>query len=431
MTDPKHRALLRRALSPNLFTTTLHPEFIPALVVANLMTPRLWDWTAQCMRGVDVADPEAAYRAIHRFLNKKFYHATGGEFAAVWGLQEIRHLREVEERQASEYAMRLIEGILGTVGGQHPWLLPMLPLLQDGLFPLYVYGTTDVLRAHAARIGKHKMLGVTSCLDECVLAASLALAAGVCRWEDMIFVGSPLHYTVFFLTAEGTVWFNAKREFFTQGEWRAQDGAADESARAGRLMEKLLTADRIICGHGLAVFPHRTFSGDSAVVERAVNAVERFAGAEIAWLRPPPIENVGHGFDGCEVLMPGPGMRAEEIQSAVIERVRQGGAPTLEAALYMFRHPEFCHPELILEASHANFHAYLRSAATESSGDIRALVDAVPGRESFLGSSGRMALPDEVLAFGTGSEAERELLRRVLYEHLAAREGGSFDDSLR
>jgi len=183
--EERQRAYLRRAVSPNLFTCTLHPEFIPALVVANLMTPCLWHWAEQSVAGVDVSNPHKAFAAIHRFLNKKFYHASGQEFAAMWGLQEVRHVVDAEERAASEYAMRLIERSQSTVSQPTPWLLPLIPLLQDGLFPLYVYGTADVLRAHGKRLGKHT-LGVTSCLDECVLAASLAIAAGVCRWEDMI-----------------------------------------------------------------------------------------------------------------------------------------------------------------------------------------------------------------------------------------------------
>ncbi len=68
--DPRHRAFLSRAVAPNLYTSTLHPEFIPALVTANLMTPHLWHWAEQSMAGVDVANPTAALQAIHRFLNK-------------------------------------------------------------------------------------------------------------------------------------------------------------------------------------------------------------------------------------------------------------------------------------------------------------------------------------------------------------------------
>lgn len=419
-TPEKHRAFLRRAVSPNLFTCTLHPEFIPALVIANLMTPCLWEWAEHSGAAAEKENPPKAFAVIHRFLNKKFHHATGQEFAAIWGLQEARHTVDDEERKASAYAMGLIERSLSTVGQQHPWTLPLIPLLQDGLFPLYVYGTADALRAHGKRLGKHT-LGVTSCLDECVLAASLAIAAGVCRWEDMIFLGSPLHYTVFFFTAQGPVWFNAKREMFTQGMWAEHCAGQDEEGRGRLLMEKLVIVDRLICGNGLKVFPGTEISGQRDALARAVAEVERFAQARLEWLHPVPEGGGDHLFKGSEVVAAGCTGGSGEVQGVVLERAQQGGVPILEAALYMFRHPEFCQTEVLHEAAHTNFYTYLRAASVGSVDDVHALVDEVPGRESFYGPGGRMALPDEVLAFGTGSEAERELLRTVLREHVRAR----------
>lgn len=418
--EHRKRAFLRRAVSPNLFTSTLHPEFIPALVTANLMTPCLWDWAALSVKDVDVSNPIAGLQAIHRFLNKRFHHATGEEFAAIWGLQESRHVTDDDERAASDYAMQLIARSLSTVGQQHPWTLPLIPLLQDGLFPLYVYGTADVLRTHGRRVGK-RMLGVTSCLDECVLAASLAIAAGVCRWEDMVFVGSPLHYTVFFQTPEGAAWFNAKREFFTQATWDEHIAGQYGEGRGRHLLEKLVIADRLISGHGLAVFPKAHLAGNRLAVERAVGVVEQFAGTTLDWLHPLPESGEDHAFHGWETVSARHDSQAAGLQGAVLERARQGGAPLLEAALYMFRHPEFCHPEVLIEAARKNYYTYLRAASAVSVEDIHLMADAVPGRESFYGPGGRMALPDEVLAFGTASDAERELLRRTLREHVEAR----------
>ncbi|MEI6339165.1 MAG: hypothetical protein WCQ57_11360 [Verrucomicrobiota bacterium] len=419
-TPEKHRAFLRRAVSPNLFTCTLHPEFIPGLVIANLMTPCLWEWAEHSGAAGEKENPHKAFAAIQRFLNKKFYHATGQDFAAIWGLQEARHTLDEEERKASAYAMGLIGRSLSTAGQQHPWTLPLIPLLQDGLFPLYVYGTADVLRAHGKRLGKHT-LGVTSCLDECVLAASLALAAGVCRWEDVIFVGSPFHYTVFFLTAQGTIWFNAKREIFTRAMWEEQCAGQDEEGRARLLLDKLIIADRLICGNGLKVFPGSELTGNRDVVARAVGEVERFAQARLEWLHPVPEGGGDHVFTGLDVVSADCAGGFGRVQGAVLERAEQGGAPILEAALYMFRHPQFCETEVLHEAAQTNFYTYLRAASAGSVEDVHAVVDSVPGRESFYGPGGRMALPDEVLAFGTGSEAERELLCKVMQEHVRAR----------
>lgn len=407
-------------MSPNLFTCTLHPEFIPALVMANLMTPCLWDWAKQSVAGVDTTKPLVALDAIHHFLNKRFHHATGQEFAEIWGLQERRHLPDEDERIASDYAMGLIRESLIHVGDQHPWTLPLIPLLRDGLFPLYAYGTADLLRVNGQRLGK-RTYGVTSCLDECTLAAALALATGVCRWEDIVFLGSPLHYTVFFFTKDGGVWFNAKREIFHHAAWREHCAGRSDIERAGHLTEKLIIADRLISGEGLVVYPQNVLAGRREAVAEAVEAVEGFASTRLPWLHPLPTESVESTFHGWDALVGQYDNGAEGVQRALLARVREEEAPILEAALYMFRHPDYCQPEVLLEAARRNFYAYLRSALAGSVNEVAALVEKVEGRESLYGPNGRIALPDEVLAFGTASEAERELLRTVMREHVKAR----------
>ncbi len=411
------RHFYRRAVSPNLFTCTLHPEFIPSLVVANLMTPCLWEWAEQSVAGVGVTKPHAALDAIHKFLNKRFHHATGQEFAETWGLQERRHLPDEDERKASDYAMSLIAESLIHVGDQHPWTLPLIPLLKDGLFPLYAYGTADLLRVNGRRMGK-RTYGVTSCLDECTLAAALAIATGVCKWEDIVFLGSPLHYTVFFFTSEGGVWFNAKREIFHHAAWREHCEGQSHKDRAGHIVDKLIIADRLICGEGLVVYPQKLVAGRHEAVAAAVAAVEDFANTRLEWLHPLPESGLKDTYEGWDALE---GRSAEEVERNVLERVAQGPVPLMEAALYMFRHPEFCEGEVLLEAGRRNFYAYLRSAMADSVTDVAAMVDSIKGRESLYGPTGRMALPEEVLAFGTASDAERELLRRVLQEHVDER----------
>ncbi len=412
------RNYLRRAVAPNLFTSVLHPEFIPALVIANLMTPCLWEWA-----GKSVSDPTKPVRAlqeIHHFLNQRFHHAIGETFAATWGMQEGRRLTDPDEKEASDYVMEFLSRCYEIQGDSVPWSLPLVPLLKDGQFPLYVYPTADALRMLGRRAGK-RLLGVTSCLDECVLAASLALAAGICRWEDIVFVGSALHYTVYIFTSEGAVWFNARREFFTEESWKSLCLENSGNGTMQQLHARLTIVDRLIDGRGLAVFPKNHLSGERSSVLRSVTEVERFAGVEMPWLRPFPEGGGDHVFTGWEAVSEGLVKGSDGVQQAVLARARAGGSPLLDAALYMFRHPEFCHPEVLRHAARKNYFAYLHAVSSHTVDDIHAKVESIAGRESVYGSTGRIALPDEVLAFGTGNEAERNLLREIMHEHFAAR----------
>jgi len=175
------------------------------------------------------------------------------------------------------------------------------------------------------------------------------------------------------------------------------------------------------CGEGLVVYPQNVLAGRREAVAAAIEAVEGFASTRLEWLHPLPEGAVREAYDGWDALGATHGGGAEDVQRAVLAQARQGPAPLMEAALYMFRHPEFCQSEVLLEAGRRNFYTYLRSAMADSVTDVAALVDSVRGRESLYGATGRMALPDEVLAFGTASNAERELLRRVLQEHVDER----------
>ena len=46
--------------------------------------------------------------------------------------------------------------------------------------------------------------------------------------EDIVFVGSPLHYTLYLFPDEEGYMFNAKREFFRRQDWSKQSGGDPE-----------------------------------------------------------------------------------------------------------------------------------------------------------------------------------------------------------
>ncbi len=220
-------------------------------------------------------------------------------------------MTDPEEREASEYAMRMIE-----TSTRSPWAESLKPLLHDGLFPLVVYGTVDVLRVHGRRLGK-RALGVTSCLDECALAVAIAIAAGVCRWEDVVFLGSPPHYTVYIRTTDGGVWMNAKREMHTRSGWAEHCAGFEEEHRAREMTDMIGAVDRVICGEGLAVFPKESY--------RAI--VPPWPARSPSWKAssrptstislPLPEDGEEHRFAGWEVIAKEPGNSAHAVQTAV------------------------------------------------------------------------------------------------------------------
>ncbi len=412
--SPVERAAFRvRAIRPTLFNATLHPEFIPGLVLANLMTPRLWAWadTIRTDPAWAGADSAGRLRLLHRFLNKRFFHPTGTEFGRIWGLQERERIVDQDEREASDYAMRMIVESLRNITDPAFWTFSFLPSLQHGQFPLYVYPTVDTIAALPSLLPEadRRVLGVTCCLDECVLAASLALATGVCGRDDFAFFGSPAHYTLMVRTSGGPVWFNAKRECFTCNAWAGVAGA-DPGAT---FLHRLFFFDRLITATASALYPDGPCHDPGGILAGWVEEAERFVGAPAPWLRPvPPVAGSAASFDSFPAV-PVDG-RWEGWEAAVVAAARAEPAPVAEAGLLAFRHPEFCDRADLGKAATAGFRVFLKAAEVLTPGDAEAIAESIPGPHSIFGETGRVALPDEVLAFQTGSASERQLLRDTL-----------------
>lgn len=404
---------LERAVAPNLFTTTLHPEFVPALIAANLMTPRLWEWGRHIRDSKPAGTSAEILTAIHHFMDSHFYHATGRDFARWWGLQENREVADPDERSASEYAMRLFDRAWTDVPAalqlQHKWMEPLIDLSHDGMFPMYTYGTADLIHA-LARADHHHNLGVTSCLDECVLIAALALALGVCGWDDFSILGSPFHYTVFVRVDGELNWFNAKREFFSTADWRAHIEGLSQADREREFAGRLILPDRLIRATGAAAPGQPIFSGNLAAVSRAKSEIESFAGCTLGWLEIPEgsAESDSGAAEITDVVSP-ESVRAEALRKAQV-------SPVLAAALYIFRDPDFCRPEILRRAAARDY--ICRLLAAGAGPNFEDVIRSIVGTESIHGSArGRLAMPDEILACDTASEPERELLRETLRLH--------------
>lgn len=417
MNPLEHHAYLCRAVRPTLFSATLHPEFIPALVLANLMTPRLWHWaeTLTTNPAWRDADTGGRLRLLHRFLNKRFFHPEGKVFGRIWGLQERERITDPAERAASDYSMQMIEKSLHGISDPNYWTFSFIPLMRHGQFPLYVYPTADGIASLATLLPEldSRTLGITSCLDECVLAASLALASGICRRDEFAFLGSPAHYTLMVQTSDGPAWFNAKREFFDRQDWDRKHSGLSAIQQADAFYHSIYLFDRIITANACAVYPDGPAIRCATTISPWISRAESLISAPIPWMHPLPPEQMDSGdWDAFPEIDPHAGAGAVEMQ--VLSAMRDRATPLLQAALCAYRHPDFCTPSLLAEAASAGYFVFLKAATVFEEADADAIVDSIPDHVSILGESGRVALPDEVLAFQTASPAERALLKATL-----------------
>jgi hypothetical protein len=416
--------MMVQAAKPTLFSATGRPELITCVLMANLMCERLWSLAHRIGKPLTGSSPEAdrarTLAKIHKYTNSRFYHATPLELAGIWGLHEREYIIDRDDLEASDYAMKVIAGAYELWKENRPWGPMLLEFLKMGLFPEYVYPTVDVILAHNPLLSNqpNRPLGLTSCADECILIASLALVLRCCSLDDVVFLCSPLHYTLF-LFPEGSdgFWFNAKREYFDSSGWASLNKGRSQAAVAEAFMSRMVVFDRIITPRGYWIFHREESNLASERVEFLLSKFGRFLGIELKELLPtigdvlprqvePMEEEVLPAMDECESS----GAAAEHIRALA----ESNCASVVASSLYTFRHLEVPEPGVYVSAALSGYKAWLKSAEVQSVSDAVAIVQGIGGRESIFGTTDRIALPDEVLVFNTASDNERVLLLYTL-----------------
>ena len=414
--------LLAHAVRPTLFSAAAYPDLIVALVLANLMSPRLWELAARIFGGTlgghrpHEGPLGESLHKIQRFVNAHFYHAMPPEFGRAWGLQE-RESTDDEELSAGDYAMRALkEAILLAHSTAYDYSR-LVKLVDMGLFPQHVYSPVDVILAHGPRLSHMpgRPLGMTSCLDECVLIASLAIASGCCTLDDIVFLGSPSHYTLFIFAGGHGFWFNAKRWFFDEEAWRAACASSPGEDAQELVDRKLPVCDRIITMRGHCLFPGGQTTLGKERLEQVTTAMCRFEGIHSRQARQamqctsiaaPPADGAYEYLDGCST-------RQQYEQRIVEMRDRPDWIVPL-CALHVFRHCTYAAKEAIIEAAAHGFTVFVRSGEVLNAEDALDIARAIRGSDSIFQDPVRLALPDEVLFFDTADRRERALLAHTL-----------------
>jgi hypothetical protein len=450
-TGPSPSALVR-AVRPTLFGAAEDPDLIFALLLSNLMSPSLRPLAGKALPKAP-ADPAATMRKIRKFVDNRFSHIPPLEMARIWGLHERERIADPEERAAGDGAMEMLRaGYLKTRETDRPMREELWDFLKMEAFPEFLYPTLDLIPFREPvpfpeRTGG--TLGLTSCFDECLLLATLAVSSGHCAPEDLIFLGSPFHYTLFAFAGDRGFWFNGKRELLPAEEWESLH-PGDPLGAARELDSRVLVYDRIVTARGSRV---RGRSGGLAGedLRRAKERISGFLGFELNLFdggktdveeSPDPGEGrIGPDDSqnpdsekgeavGLEGEQPSSGaapwrqeVREPEAWEAEIRRRAGEGEMPSRSALHAFRSLRGTEPGAFAEAALRGYRVYLQSAAIANPDEGIRRVRALGGTESYLPGGDRMALPDEVLRFDRGTRKERALTLYALLRLSPAFEG--------
>lgn len=405
-----------QVIAPNIFDVIDAPAAVLPLVLANAMSERTWALSRRAADGVDVSTPEgqhAALEALRRVIDRSFTHLTASRVAEINGTLDLAAERARLGDDVMDHALAAMirNAELRAAQGHADADGPIAEMIAHGAFPAYSYANVDIVHAtrrHTDRSSRRPK-GITSCLDEAALFGALCMTLPTDHLLGIALLASPVHYTVFLWTPAGGAWFYGKNALMVG------DGGGDDRAT---LLACTGTIDRIISRRGHVDL--RTREGSIPVDElaRTHGALMAFFGGEVPGLGalddpirispPSPYDRLFEECLSCD--------SAAEVRGVVMAHARGDGplAAAAREALASYRWLGISDLSGYVAAARRGPRVTAAGRVLHGLDDALAVVAGVAGTQSPLDDRDRIALPDEVLAFGTGSDRDRALLLHVL-----------------
>lgn len=274
-----------------VFDAYASPDLLRSLVLANLMSERLWSLGHKVPVQLPVRERLTQYQ---RVVDKYFTHLTPDQVAERDGVID---LDTESARLGAAVVDSALENIIetlkwrarrGTIGNVDSFLA----LIADRKFPAFNYGTIEGLHEHlaATTTKSTRVVGLSSCLDEAALFSALAMTGSVDGIDGIVVLGSASHYTVFGWSGEPTEayfdawWFYGKNKLFTQHEYSelVRNEYAGDAALA--FADRLPGIDTVIAREGSWRFGHPTTTLGADRIEALTLALDKFFGFRIVEL---------------------------------------------------------------------------------------------------------------------------------------------------
>lgn len=411
---------LDRAVTPNLFDVLLDPDLVFTLILANLMSPRLWE-----LRDKVQHSPGESAQQIQEFLDHHFEHISPARVAEIDGVFDLDLLD-------AQYGKEAIESTRANILAALQWRVKRGTMSRDDLaidlieqrkFPAYTYGTIDEIWAcrRLLQQRKHKPFGLTCCLDEAAIFSALLFTLPGHSADEVAFLGSPTHYTVFASRADAMWWFYSKHELFSSAGWLqlvTEKYAGDQQTAFD---DHLPDFDRIITASG----SYELSMGKNSMAEPHLAAIlqqiEAFFGFRPAQLnRDPQVQP--HAVTGNDISQivrdAASALNAEQVRVRIRQAALDHGSATALRALYTYRTLDVPAPSAYLQAARDSSQVSDRLPDLGTINDALQFVSAITGNESIFDDPGRIAMPEETVRFATGTNRDKSLLLHVLLERV-------------
>jgi hypothetical protein len=432
--------IAHEVVSPNIFDAHVHPDLVLPLVLANLLSQQLWDFSARIMSRVEknqadptqtAADPEQmeddlapALREVQRQIDRHFEHLTHERVIEINGTFDLRDERARLGAPAVNAALENIVSSFiwresrGTARGTES----IRQCIDTGKFPAYTYATFDVVRANrkGVRHRKHVPMGLTSCLDEVAIFAALVMTLPVQTVDTVVILASPAHYTAFGWNPAGqTWWFYGKNALFSERQWHKRVAQQYEGDAQLAFEDCLPFADRLISIHGTYNFTTGRGSIPVEVRDEILTKIDQFFGIRLSQIA----EALKQPLTVIEPSVFAPMFRQLlGVQSIDHAReqilVSQAQIPDLLTQTILLSYRTLAVSDLspYLIAARNSPACRRLSHTLLSVQDAMTVVQNITGRDSIFNDRERLAMPEETLRLDTGSDRDCALLLHVLIE---------------
>jgi hypothetical protein len=383
-------------------------KLIPAFLMANLMSPALWEWRQKKKAADDegiLYSSKSRLNQIQRFFHHyTFTNIPGEPGGDPWGLLDFA---DEEKRFGKEF----IRNIRAEYDATFRRLLSENPESQfgqiineqyykQGLFPRLKNETLEVMNAFKAVNGDGKASG--KCIGLGMLWAAALVVWGRFPLDRIVITGNRAHMFVYLDIDDGhllnnTKWFSSTRinnkselSEFVRVVASGSDTTFFYNPSLGMCHCTSLTSQ----------IPHHRVSDIYAGISSFVSTPLKHPDPDhIQYIEPTHAIPDPLGYDS-----------AESYEAAVMGLAEVYPGSIYEYAIHAFRSLNVKNPKVYMLAALRDYNVRLRAKNVRTLKDALAIVAEVEGVDSIFGSPDRIAMPDEVLYFGTGSDRDRALL---------------------
>jgi hypothetical protein len=258
--DPKSIEKYSSAITLSDMELFIFPELLYALVLANSMSPRLWQWRSDpWFAGTDTMTPLRRIHRLKQYIMDHFYFNLDLD---TWGLT-------TKEQELARFSAHIEPGVLarsnalfGYEGDKYYFDSDIrkhfgLDKYDSDVIPYWKTETLEAMEAFRHKPGYPA--GAGECVSLSTLYAAAAWVVGGVPLDDIFLMATPLH-SQNYLDAAGGVLTNNRR-IVTRAMWF---NGSELSARARRALENeqvTIVAHRT--GHIHALYPDATIDRES------------------------------------------------------------------------------------------------------------------------------------------------------------------------